>query len=57
MPRYLLDVRFKGTAYSGWQMQPNATTVQGELDKALSTLLRRPVMTYGAGRTDAGVHA
>lgn len=57
MPRYVLDIRFKGTGYSGWQSQPNATTIQGEVDKALSTLLRTPVMTYGAGRTDAGVHA
>ena len=55
--RYVLDVRYLGTHYSGWQMQPNATTIQGELDRVLSTLLKRPLQTYGAGRTDAGVHA
>lgn len=57
MPRYVIDIRYKGTAYAGWQVQPNANTVQAEVDKALQTLLRRPVETYGAGRTDAGVHA
>ncbi|HHG84064.1 MAG TPA: tRNA pseudouridine(38-40) synthase TruA [Bacteroidetes bacterium] len=57
MPRYIIDIRYKGTAYAGWQVQPNATTVQGEVDRALQTLLRKPVTTYGAGRTDAGVHA
>lgn len=48
---------FDGSAYHGWQIQPNATTVQELLDKALSTLLRRPVATVGCGRTDTGVHA
>lgn len=55
--RYILDVRYKGTDYSGWQTQPNATTIQGELNKALSLLLREEMGSYGAGRTDAGVHA
>jgi len=55
--RYLLDIRFKGTGYSGWQFQPNAHTVQEDVNKALSTLLRQEISTYGAGRTDAGVHA
>ena len=55
--RYVLDVRYKGTDYSGWQSQPNATTVQGELNKALELLLRTEIVSYGAGRTDAGVHA
>ncbi len=55
--RYILDVRYNGTDYSGWQTQPNAPTVQGELTKALNILLRKEIETYGAGRTDAGVHA
>lgn len=57
MPRFLLDIAYKGTAYAGWQVQPNASTVQGCVDKALSTLFRQPIETVGAGRTDTGVHA
>lgn len=57
MPRYILDITYFGTGYSGWQIQPNATTVQGELDNAISMALRKPIQTMGAGRTDAGVHA
>ncbi len=57
MPRYVIDIRYNGTAYSGWQIQPNATTVQGEVEVALQKLMRKHVETYGAGRTDAGVHA
>lgn len=55
--RYVLDVRYKGTDYSGWQYQENARTVQGELDRCLGILLKREIRSYGAGRTDAGVHA
>jgi tRNA pseudouridine38-40 synthase len=60
MPRYVVDVKFKGTAYAGWQVQenlPHVQTVQGEVDSALSKCLRTPIVTYGAGRTDTGVHA
>ncbi|MEM6270592.1 MAG: tRNA pseudouridine(38-40) synthase TruA [Bacteroidota bacterium] len=57
MPRYVLDIRYKGTAYSGWQTQPNAVTVQAEVQRALTLLCRQPTTCYGAGRTDAGVHA
>jgi tRNA pseudouridine38-40 synthase len=58
MPRYVIDVQYKGTAYSGWQLQANATeTVQAYVEKALSIVLRTPTTVYGAGRTDAGVHA
>lgn len=57
MPRYVVDVAFKGAAYAGWQIQENAVTVQGELDVALGKVLRATISTYGAGRTDAGVHA
>ncbi|MBP3227231.1 MAG: tRNA pseudouridine(38-40) synthase TruA [Bacteroidaceae bacterium] len=55
--RYFIRFAYDGTAYHGWQVQPNADTVQARLDQALATLLRRPVTTVGAGRTDTGVHA
>ena len=57
MPRYRLTVEYAGTRYSGWQIQKNARTVQGELHRALETTLRGRFETYGSGRTDAGVHA
>lgn len=55
--RYILDIAYEGTRFAGWQYQPNAWTVQEELEKALTTLFRIPVSVTGAGRTDAGVHA
>ncbi|MEM7369408.1 MAG: tRNA pseudouridine(38-40) synthase TruA [Bacteroidota bacterium] len=55
--RYILDISYQGANYAGWQIQPNANTVQAELDAALSTLLRTDIRSTGAGRTDAGVHA
>lgn len=57
MRRYFLYFKYDGTAYHGWQVQPNARTVQDELQRALSTLLREDVSVTGAGRTDTGVHA
>ncbi len=57
MSRFFLDISYKGTAYAGWQVQPNANTVQAEVDKALFTFFRREISSLGAGRTDAGVHA
>jgi len=48
---------FKGTNYHGWQVQPNAVTVQQTVTQALSTVLREQVQVIGAGRTDTGVHA
>ena len=58
MPRYKLTLEYAGTRYSGWQIQKNARTVQGELERALASSLRsKHLETYGAGRTDAGVHA
>ncbi len=48
---------YDGTAYRGWQVQPNGTTIQGVLEHALATLLRQEVPVTGAGRTDTGVHA
>jgi tRNA pseudouridine38-40 synthase len=58
MPRYKLTIEYAGTRYSGWQIQKNARTIQGELHRALGDVLRSSRFeTYGAGRTDAGVHA
>tara|TARA_B100000965_G_scaffold400754_2_gene423245 strand:- start:587 stop:1336 length:750 start_codon:yes stop_codon:yes gene_type:complete len=55
--RYLIEFSYLGTAYHGWQIQPNANTVQAELQAALSTLHQAEVEVVGAGRTDTGVHA
>lgn len=55
--RYFITLSYDGTAYHGWQVQPHSISVQEELQKALSTLLREPVEVVGAGRTDTGVHA
>ena len=55
--RYFVYFSYDGTAYHGWQVQPNAETVQQKLNEALSILLRENVETVGAGRTDTGVHA
>ena len=55
--RYFITLSFDGTAYHGWQIQPHSVSVQEELQKALSILLRMPVEVVGAGRTDTGVHA
>jgi tRNA pseudouridine38-40 synthase len=58
MPRFKLTIEYAGTRYSGWQIQKNARTVQGEIDRAVRTVApRQPFELYGAGRTDAGVHA
>jgi tRNA pseudouridine38-40 synthase len=58
MPRFKLVIEYAGTRYSGWQIQKNARTVQGEIDRAISTVAgRREFELYGSGRTDAGVHA
>ena len=57
MQRYFIRFSYDGAAYHGWQVQPNARTVQQMLEEALATLLRRPVSVVGAGRTDTGVNA
>lgn len=55
--RYFIEFSYHGKNYFGYQIQPNEISVQEELEKALSTLLREPIKTTGAGRTDTGVHA
>lgn len=55
--KYLLEIKYKGTKYKGWQKQPGLKTIQGELEKALAIILKQDVTLYVAGRTDAGVHA
>lgn len=55
--RYFAELSYKGTAYCGWQRQPNAPSVQQTIEEALSTILRENVEVVGAGRTDTGVHA
>jgi len=58
VPRFKLTIEYAGTRYSGWQIQKNARTVQGEIDRAVRTTTgRKDFELYGAGRTDAGVHA
>jgi len=55
--RFFIELSYKGTNYHGWQIQPNANTIQAEINKALSTILNAKIEVMGAGRTDAGVHA
>ncbi len=55
--RYFIELAYNGTNYHGWQYQPNATSVQETLNKALSTILKTTIDVVGAGRTDTGVHA
>ena len=57
MYRYFIYFSYDGAAYHGWQVQPNAVTVQQVLEEALAKLVRQPVPLMGAGRTDAGVNA
>ncbi len=57
MPRYFLEVAYKGTNYSGFQIQENAHSVQAEVEKALAIFFREQISMTGSSRTDAGVHA
>ena len=53
----LLTIAYDGSGFSGWQRQPNARTVQGELERVLSQIMGKPIQINGTSRTDAGVHA
>ena len=55
--RIALIIQYLGTRYNGWQRQPVGCTIQGEIEKAIASVLNQPITIYGAGRTDAGVHA
>lgn len=57
MQRYFIELAYKGTNFHGWQIQPNAASVQECLEKALSVITRESISVTGAGRTDTGVHA
>ncbi len=57
LQRFFLEIAYDGTAYHGWQIQHNAVSVQQKLNDALHKILRYPIETIGAGRTDTGVHA
>jgi tRNA pseudouridine38-40 synthase len=57
MPRYFLELSYKGTAYSGFQVQSNAGSIQEEVEKAFVIFFRKEVFMTGASRTDTGVHA
>jgi tRNA pseudouridine38-40 synthase len=57
MQRYFVQLSFKGTRYHGWQVQPNAITVQEVIENAFSLILDEKISVTGAGRTDTGVHA
>ena len=55
--RYFIKLAYNGTNYHGWQYQPNASSVQETMNKAVSTILNTEINVMGAGRTDTGVHA
>ncbi len=55
--RYFVELQFHGKNFHGWQIQPNAPTIQSELNKKLSLIVHEAIETVGAGRTDSGVHA
>ena len=57
MKRYLLTVAYDGTAYAGFQVQKEARTIEGELNRVLTELMGQKIRVIGASRTDAGVHA
>lgn len=57
MSRHLICLSFRGTAYAGWQIQPNALSVEEIVEEKISKILRQEIKITGCGRTDSGVHA
>jgi tRNA pseudouridine38-40 synthase len=57
MPRYFIELSYKGTAYSGFQAQHNANTIQAEVERAFGIIQKEKIILTGSSRTDAGVHA
>lgn len=55
--RYFLEIAYNGSAFHGWQIQPNSLSVQQVMNECISTMLSHSVNCMGCGRTDAGVHA
>ena len=55
--RYMAILSYDGWAYNGWQRQPDAPSVQAEVERVLSKILDTPIEVYASGRTDRGVHA
>mgnify|MGYP006091051181 CR=1 FL=1 len=55
--RYFIEISYQGKKYHGWQSQPDANSVQAEINTALSIVLQEEINVLGAGRTDTGVHA
>ena len=55
--RYFIELSYNGTNFHGWQVQPNAISIQEHIDRALKVYFRQNIETVGCGRTDAGVHA
>jgi tRNA pseudouridine38-40 synthase len=55
--KYKMTIAYDGTNYGGWQVQPNATSIQALIEQSLGVILRSPISIIGSGRTDAGVHA
>jgi tRNA pseudouridine38-40 synthase len=57
LQNFKIVIEYDGTAYQGWQRQNEGTTIQGTIEAALETMIKKPVTVLGSGRTDAGVHA
>ena len=55
--RYFIEISYQGKNYHGWQSQPDANSIQEEINKAISIVLQEKIIVLGAGRTDTGVHA
>lgn len=55
--RYFIEIAYKGTDFHGWQKQPNASSIQDEIQQAFTKIFGKDIEIVGAGRTDAGVHA